>query len=142
MRFKAPEIELEFDAAHPLAQAIALYADRWVLREFIHDLMVTDVGRSQEEYDRIYAQKILEGLYFVGRDGTKHYAGPRPHIADPLHGVPSHAVDFRVVGEIDHAQAERIVEHLNAAFSRTDGKPTAIHHDVGAGPHIHVQAKV
>lgn len=142
MRFKTPELTNEFHQAHPKAIAIAVYADWWALRYLGHDLMVTDVGRSQGEYDAIYASKIAQGLYYMGEDGKKHYAGPRPHLADPLHGVPSHAVDFRTIGEMNDLKVAQLRDHLNSAFPRRDLKPTAIYHDVGAGKHLHIQAEV
>lgn len=142
MRFKTAVVRQEFHEAHPKAIALALYADWWAERYLNHDLMLTDVGRSQAEYDEIYAAKIREGLYFVGEDGKKHYAGPRPHLADPLHGILTHAVDFRTIGEMSEPDVHRLRDHLNSMFPRSDKKPTALYHDVGAGAHLHVQAAV
>lgn len=142
MRFKTRAVDDEFRVAHPKVIALALYADWWAMRNLQKDLVITDVGRSQEEYDSIYAKKILEGLFFVGDDGEKHYAGPRPHLADPLHGILTHAVDIRQPGELTMPQAVRLKDHLNAEFRRKDGKPTALIHDVGFGVHFHLQAEV
>ena len=142
MRFKAKSVDDEYRRAHPRVIALAQYADWWAMRNLQKDLMLTDVGRTQEEYDLIYDAKIAEGQYFVGQDGAKHYAGPRPHLEDPLHGVPSHAVDIRQPGELTTQQAERLRDHLNAYFPRRDGKPTALIHDVGAGVHLHLQASL
>jgi len=142
MRFKTKAVEYEFQAQlESVAAAIALYADWYAAQKFDKDLMVTDVSRDQAEYDRIYAQKILEGVYFIGDEGTKHYSGPRPHLADPHAGTVSRAVDFRTIGELTHGKILELKSHLNAEFRRRDGKQTAIYHDVGAGAHLHVQAE-
>ena len=141
MRFKHLDIQDELIAAHPRLVALALYADWWASRNLSKDLLVTDVSRSQAEYDTIYADKIAEGTFFVGTDGIKHYSGPRPHLADPLRGVPGHAIDFRTIGEMGSVEIGRIADHLNATWPRADKKPTALYHDVTAA-HLHVQAEV
>lgn len=141
MRFKQPGLQIEFTSLHPKAVALALYADWWAQRYFGKDLLVTDVSRTQGEYDTIYASKIAEGQYFVGDDGAKHYSGPRPHLADPLHGIPCHAIDFRTIGEMNPLEVRQITDHLNSAFPRSDKKPTALYHD-GTAQHLHVQAAV
>lgn len=122
MRFKYPSILLEIERAHPRLQALALYVDDYAKRTFGHDLMLTDVERTQEEYDSIYHQTP--------------YLGPRPHLAPQ-----SHAADFRTTGELTDAQAKQLVEHVNSFWPRRDGKPSAIFHDV-AGPHVHFQSEV
>lgn len=83
--------------------------------------MVTDVERTQKEYDEIYKQP--------------NYLGPRPHLAPQ-----SRAVDFRTTGELTDAQVKQMVDHINGYWPRSDGKPTAIFHDV-TGPHLHVQTE-
>ena len=77
--------------------------------------------RTQDEYDNIYHKTP--------------YTGPRPHLAPR-----SRAVDFRTMGELSEAEAESLVSHLNSYWLRSDGKPTAIYHDV-AGPHVHLQVE-
>ena len=148
MLWKVDPLEMEFLEADPRLQALMLYADWWSGRQFGHELLVTDVGRSQSEYDRIYAAKIAEGLFFIGENGVKHYAGPRPHLADPLHGIRTRAGDFGVqhggltgAGRLLMANARRLEEHLSAQFRRSDRKPTALLHNVGSGQHLHVQVE-
>ena len=111
------------------------------MRHLGKDLFVTDVGRTQAEYDLIYAAKVAEGQYFTASDGEKHYSGPRPHLEDPLSGLPSHAVDIRQPGELEMPEAERLRDHLNGYWPRKDGKPTMLIHDVGWGVHCHLQGE-
>lgn len=142
VRFKTKAVDDEFRRAHPRVIALACYADWWAMRNLGKDLVVTDVGRDQAEYDRIYSAKIAEGIFYVGEDGVRHYSGPRPHLEDPLHGVPSHAVDLRQPGELTMPQAHRLRDHLNAYWPRRDGKDTAMLHNVGFGMHFHLQGEV
>lgn len=86
---------------------------------FGKDLMVTDVERTQEEYNDIYH--------------ATPYLGPRPHLKPQ-----SRAVDFRTTGELTAEQIKHIVDHVNGYWPRSDNKPTALYHDV-AGAHLHVQ---
>ncbi len=120
MRFKYPGLLLEIERAHPRIQALALYLDDYAKRNFGKDLMLTDVERTQEEYDSIY--HVIS------------YSGPRPHI-----GPQSRAVDFMTVGELTDAQVKQTVDHVNGFWIRRDGKLTAMHHDVGDGIHLHIQ---
>lgn len=126
MRFKMPDLEQEFQRAHPRVQAMAYYLDAFTRETLGHDLMVTSVERTQAEYDAIYNQS--------------NYDGPKPHLADADRGLRSRAVDFRTSGEISDDQARALVLHMNQWFPRRDLKPTAIFHDV-AGPHLHIQAE-
>lgn len=143
MRYKSHDVELEFERAHPHVIALAWYFDWWCMRTFKLDTFVTDVGRSQAEYDMIYDAKIAEGMFFIGQDGEKHYSGPRPHLEDVLHGILCHAVDYRVSnGELTLGQMQRGRDHMNANWQRRDGKPTMLIHDVGRGLHCHLQAEV
>jgi hypothetical protein len=121
MRWKNSGLIDEFARAHPRLQALALYADRYCIRLLDHDLFVTDVERTQEEYDLIYH--------------ATPYVGPKPHLAPR-----SRAIDFRTVGELSEAEVGDLVDHLNSYWVRSDGKPTAIYHDV-AGPHVHLQVE-
>jgi len=123
MKFKSPELTTEFSGAHPRVIALALYLDRWFVEHTGHDGMVTDVSRTQAEYDQIY--------------GGHPYTGPMPHL-----GPMSHAVDWRsrdfTMEQIDAACAE-----MNKWWPRHDGKPTLMCHTVGGGAfHFHLQAEV
>jgi len=123
VRFKFSGLPDEFHRAHPRAQALALYMDGYALRVFGKDLFVTDVERTQEEYDAVYH--------------TPNYSGPRPHLP------PSRAVDFRTMGELTDSQIKALVDHVNSFWVRSDGRLTALHHTVASGaPHIHVQVVV
>lgn len=141
MRFKTGELEVELWQADARVIAMALYIDKYARRYLGKDLMVTDVGRSQHEYDAIYAAEIAKGHCYVDDNGEKHYAGPRPHLANPTLGTKSRAVDFRTVGELNEHEINRLVDHANAVWVRRDRKPTAIYHDVGAGAHLHIQSE-
>jgi len=134
MRFKGPGLEAEFERAHPRVQAMALYLDAHVRRTLAHDVMVTSVERSQAEYDAIYltAEAIANG---------EHYMGPKPHWADIERGIRSRAVDFRTIGELSDAEVESLVTHINQNWPRTDAKPSALFHNVGAGSHLHIQVE-
>lgn len=122
MRYKAPELVLEFERAHPRAQALAYYIDNYSQRRFGHDIMITDVERDKAAYEAIYG---------IG------YTGPMPHL-----GPHSRAFDFRTVGEFTDDQMQEMSDHINGYWVRADGKPTLIHHDVGAGSHGHGQVQV
>ena len=124
MRFKSDALVAEFKRAHPHAQALALYLDKWFITNCNHDGLVTDVERTQEEYDSIY--------------GERPYQGPKPHL-----GPPSHAVDWRSV-EFTADQIAGACEHMNHWWPRKDGKPTLMCHAVGTGGamHFHLQAEV
>jgi len=123
MRFKYPSLLLEIERAHPRLQALALYLDDYAKRSFGKDLLVTDVERTQAEYNQIY--------------GKTPYMGPMPHLAPQ-----SRAIDFRTVGELTDAQIKQLVDHVNSFWVRSDGRLTAIHHDVGNGQHLHCQVVV
>ena len=123
MRWKNSGLPDEFQRAHPRLQALAMYMDNYAIRTLGKDLFVTDVERTQAEYDQIY--------------GKSPYTGPKPHLAPQ-----SRAIDFRTMGELSDAQAKQIVDHINSFWVRSDGRLTAIHHDVGNGQHIHVQVVV
>lgn len=150
MIFKTPKVQEEFELdTEPKIVAIALYADWWALREFGHELLVTDVSRNQSEYDRTYPEALVKGPFWVDSLGQKHYAGPMPHLADRIRKLKVRATDFGVIhGELrsmerlSALEAPRLVDHLNALWPRRDGKKTAIYHDVGSGPHVHVQAEI
>lgn len=122
MRFKSSGLPDEFTRSHPRLQALALYLDGYALKTLGKDLFVTDVERTQAEYNLIYSQTP--------------YLGPRPHL-----GPPSRAIDFRTVGELDTDQIKKLVDHVNAFWVRRDGKLTAMHHDVGNGQHLHIQSE-
>ena len=128
MRFKDSWLPGEFKRAHPHVKALAFYLDQHCIDTFAKDLMVTDVERSQGEYDVLY--KI------------PNYPGPKPHLADQAKGIVSHAVDFRTMGELTDAQVQGLVAHVNQNWPRADGKTTALFHNVGAGAHLHLQAEV
>jgi len=134
MRFKTIDLLQEFERAHPRIQGMALYLDSYVRRTLNHDLMVTDVERSQAEYDAIYltAEQIAKGL---------HYEGPKPHWADLERGIRSRAVDFRTVEELSFIEVKSLANHVNENWPRHDGRPSAIYHDVGAGAHLHIQVE-
>lgn len=140
MQFKSEGLIDEFNRAEPAAIAMALYFD-WYSVRFMGGLqaVVTDVDRSQAEYDAIYATDIAKGKFWLDKAGVKHYNGPMPHLYDGLRNMRSRAVDFRssiyTVPEIEQA-----VAHFNANFRRPDMKPSMLYHDVGDGAHIHVQA--
>src|SRR5712664_599832 len=102
------DLEAEFIQAHPHVQALALYLDWWFVRSFGHDGMVTDVSRTQEEYNRIY--------------GGHPYTGPMPHLA-PM----SHAVDWRS-SEFTLDEIQKSCDHMNAMWPRSDGKSTLMAH--------------
>lgn len=123
MRWKQVGLILEFNEAHPHVQAMALYIDRYALREIGKDLLVTDVSRTPEEYNDLYH--------------ATPYTGPMPHL-----GPHSRAVDFRTLGELTDEQVKKLVEHLNTNWKRVDTKPTALFHNVGSGSHLHIQAEV
>lgn len=123
MRFKQIGLILEFNAAHPHVQAIALYIDKFSKSLFGHDLMVTDVSRTPEEYAALYHQTP--------------YTGPMPHL-----GPMSRAVDFRTIGELSDSEVHALVDHMNENWKRKDGKPTAMFHDIGSGSHLHLQSEV
>lgn len=126
MRFKSPELEPEFNKAHPRVQALALWLDRHASLTFNKDLMVTSVARTLEEYERIYGPG---------------FSGPMPHLSDPAKGIVSRAVDFRTVGELEGEEVACLVTLTNVYWKRTDGKPTALWHTVGAGLHLHCQVE-
>jgi hypothetical protein len=149
--FKSSEVEREFhEDTEAKIVAICLYGDWWARWNFGHELLVTDVSRDQAEYDRIYADVMSEvGSYFVGADGVRHYAGPRPHLRDRARKLKVRATDFGVQHgplkdreRMTREEAIRLTDHLNAHWPRRDGKKTAMFHDVGSGPHVHVQAEV
>jgi hypothetical protein len=48
------------------------------------------------------------------------------------------AVDVRSI-DLTSAQILNVVSKVNSEFSRLDGKPTCIHHDIGLGMHFHLQ---
>jgi hypothetical protein len=53
--------------------------------------------------------------------------------------IPGRALDFSVVGLID---PRKVIEDVNNHFEYDPGRPEmccAIYHDVGQGPHIHLQ---
>jgi len=127
VRFKHPELEAEFNVAHPRVQALALYLDRHARLSYGKDLMVTDVGRTIEEYRAIYGEE---------------YEGPMPHLSEPWRGVKSRAIDFRTIGELTDDAVMEMVAHANQAWPRGDGKPTALWHSVkGSAQHLHVQVQ-
>lgn len=160
MLYKSEVVKKEFwSDVEPSAMAIVLYADAWCIAKFGHGLTITDASRSQSEYDRVpeYAEAIARGVLANGRKsywtdaaGARHYAGPMPHLADYARGLRCRAVDaglrhgpFAADPErLSVEEARALVDHLNASFHRIDGKPTAILHDVGSGPHVHIQAEV
>lgn len=141
MRYKESHLEVELWQADGRAIAMALYLDQYSRRFLGKDLLVTDVGRTQEEYDAIYAAEIHKGHCFVDDHGVKHYAGPKPHLANPERGIKSRAVDFRTRGELNELEIHRLADHMNAVWVRRDKKPTALYHDVGSGSHLHIQAE-
>jgi len=123
MRFKEPAVLAEFWRAHPKVIALALYLDHWFKNNAGHDGMVTDVERTQEEYDRIYK--------------ASPYLGPRPHLAPQ-----SRAVDWRSI-EFKEDEILLAVEHMNHYWPRFDKKPTLLYHKVGDGAmHLHLGAEV
>lgn len=121
MRWKEDGLKAEFDRAHPHIIGIAFYADHLCFKLFNKDLVVTDVERTQAEYDDIYH--------------ATPYLGPRPHL-----GPPSRAIDFRTLGELSDTEVQVLVDNLNAYWVRADGKPTAMHHG-GTAQHLHVQSE-
>lgn len=122
MRFKSPELEQEFRDAHPRVRALALYLDEWFRENVGHDGMLTDVSRTQEEYDQIY--------------GAHPYTGPMPHL-----GPHSRAVDWRS-SEFSPIEIQRACDHMNLWWPRADKKPTLMAHAVGSGAmHFHLQAE-
>jgi hypothetical protein len=123
MRFKTPELEEEFKRAHPKVIALARYLDWWFMQNVGHDGMLTDVERTQEEYDKIY--------------NASPYLGPRPHLAPQ-----SRAVDWRSI-EFTEDDILKACEHMNHWWPRRDNKPTLMYHSVGGGAkHFHLQAEV
>lgn len=150
MLYKSKQVEDELWRSEPGLIALAFYADTWALREFGHQLLVTDVSRLQAEYDAIYPSAIARGTYWMDAGGVKHYAGPMPHLEDPVRKLRCRAIDWgmrwgphiAVVERLDDVEARRLAEHLCASFPRRDGKPTAMVHDVGSGPHVHGQWEV
>jgi hypothetical protein len=53
--------------------------------------------------------------------------------------IPGRALDFSVVGLTD---PKKVIEDVNNHFEYDPGRPDmrcAIYHDVGQGPHIHLQ---
>lgn len=126
MRFKAPELVAELGRAHPQVVALALYLDRWFTENCGHDGMLTDVERTQAEYNQVY--------------GVTPYLGPRPHLV--AEGVRSHAVDWRST-EFTKEEIHGAQEHMNHWFPRKDGKETLMYHQVAGNVyHFHLQAEV
>lgn len=124
MRWKNSGLPDEFSRAHPRLQALAMYMDHYAIKTLGKDLFVTDVERTQEEYDLLY--------------GQTPYRGPMPHL-----GPPSRAIDFRTVGELTDAQVKGLTDHVNSFWVRSDGRLTAMHHAVGDSPaHLHCQVVV
>lgn len=141
MQFKEKNLSLEFYRAEPAVIALALYFDWYSLNFFGREAVVTDVDRTQEDYDRIYANEILKGNFWVDAAGKKHYAGPTPHLFDGERHLKSRAVDFRST-IYTALEIGRVRDHFNATWQRPDGKPTLLYHNVGQGAHIHLQAYI
>lgn len=149
MKFKSDAVRVELSEAEPKVVAIALYADWWSMIEFGHQLIVTDVSRSQAEYDAIYAEAVLRGNYWTDGGGIRHYAGPMPHLSDPVRKLKCRAVDlgvrhsgFMEEERLLRSEAILLADRVNAYWPRRDGKRTAMYHDVGQGPHVHLQAEI
>lgn len=142
IEFKVAELKEEFERAHPKVIALTFYADYFMTRVYhFRSVIVTDVDRTQAEYDAIYQKEIAAGQFVVGDDGKKHYSGPRPHLVDLVKNIRSRAVDLRS-SIYSHDQINGLLDHLNANWKRKDGKPTALYHRVGDhGDHIHLQVE-
>lgn len=149
MRFKTPGVEGEFLMAEPKIISVLLYCDWYALRNFGHEVLVTDISRSQEEYDRIYAEAIDRGISWADGKGIKHYAGPMPHLEDARRGLKCRAGDLGMMRpgldgafRLSEVAAKELRDNVNAHWPRRDGKRTAIVHDVGSGAHVHLQAEI
>jgi len=151
VKAKTPDLWVEFKRAHPKIIAMLFYADWYAREQFGHEILLTDVDRTQEGYDQTYAKDVAGGFCptFKDRDGKLHYGGFRPHLYDPINGVRSHAGDVGVVhGTLNQVErltdkeARQLAAHINEFWPRSDGKPSALYHDTGSGMHLHLQCVV
>ncbi len=112
MKFKSPQVETELRSVTTLLQDMAEQCDTFSQMIAKKEITVT---------------RVLE---FIPNDSGVHEARRAFDVRDEFEGVRTYTDE----------EAQMIVDHMNLAYPRNDGKPTALHHSFEGGPlHIHVQ---
>lgn len=112
MKFKSPQVELEFKSLSVLLQHMAEKLDEFSLVEAGQEIIITRVK------EHIPGDS---GVHEANRafDARNEYAG-----------------GFLYTEE----QSKKLCEYMNTKYPRNDGKPTMICHSFGGGPlHLHCQ---
>lgn len=120
--FKTPRERDEYNTLQTTNKPLADLAEQfafYVQQKLNKDVVVTDIFRSQEEHDRLYA-----------------FSPKKPLTSDHMFWG---ALDLRssiyTQDEIDH-----LVEYLNTNYKSKNNKPTARYHRIAGNTwHFHVQ---
>ena len=123
MKFKTDRQreEYESDKLDPKMRMLLQMIDFYSVLKTGLEITVTEIYRTQEEQDAIYARS------------EKYQAKPWLSVHQIWKGADIRVTDYR--GE----DVANILGVLESIPYRTRGKQTAIRHDVGKGDHIHIQ---
>jgi len=133
IRFASAHLAAEWGLVRRDLRALLVRAnDEWAAPRG-YSLLVTHLIRTHAQHVRIYSPKH-------GPDPAKWPPGvPRVSPHEPDRDGIGRACDLRC-RDYSRAEIAELVAWFNAhGPARTDGKPTALAHDVGLGMHFHVQ---
>lgn len=127
-----------FDRAHPGLLSEFAAVCRYCEDHGEKTPIITHIERWWPQHLRLYSKSW--------RSAEENLAAarkvPSPHLIGDEFGrrtqPGSRALDMRSHGYPRHF-IDELCEHLNLLFPRSDGKKALIFHDVGAGPHWHLQ---
>jgi hypothetical protein len=122
MKFKNVLVESQFSLIDKRLKIILLFLDYYVFERYQKELTITDLMRSQEEQDAIYA---MDENYKIKPWKSVHQVGRGADVR--TFDLPKNIIDD-------------ILTLLNT-LPYDDKRKTAIHHDIGTGAHIHIQVK-
>jgi DNA polymerase II small subunit/DNA polymerase delta subunit B len=120
--FKTPRIEAEFnelEIKNKRLYYIIKDTNNYTVKKYKKNITLTEVYRTQEEQNRYYK-------------GKPKFKSPHQRWL---------AVDIRT-HNFTKQQVQNIVKYINNKYNKHSRYiPTAFYHDIGLGPHIHVQFK-
>ena len=126
MQFKQDHLRQQFydlSATDPRPRALALELDFFFRQKFGRELIVTSVGRTEEEQKRLYPE-------FFARVGRVR---PSAHLDRPCR-----AVDLRS-RDLTPEEIEALRNYFDTWWAELPGWAFLVNDRGGAFPHIHIQ---
>ena len=118
IQYKTDRIRDEFPRIHPKLQHLLHWLDLWSVQRTGYDAVITTLIRTPAEHQAIYPGQVPPPL--------------TPHI-------DGRGADLRS-SNYTPEQIDLMVADCNAAFPRTDGKPTLLFHKISTSVfHLHAQ---